>query len=86
MTFPVLFFPLAFLLASSSIADGTLEAAGASVLPTSRTVANSIYFGGDILTMANDTAEYAEAVAVLNGKILFVGKKSRRSCTKATRQ
>ena len=77
MTFTVLFFPLAFLLASSSIADGTLEAAGASVLPTSRTVANSIYFGGDILTMANDTAEYAEAVAVLNGKILFVGKKEQ---------
>jgi predicted amidohydrolase YtcJ len=77
MTFPVLFFPLAFLLASSSIADGTLEAAGASVLPTSKIVANSIYFGGDILTMANDTAEYAEAVAVLNGKILFVGKKEQ---------
>jgi predicted amidohydrolase YtcJ len=77
VTFTVLFFPLAFLLASSSIADGTLEAAGASVLPTSRTVANSIYFGGDILTMANDTAEYAEAVAVLNGKILFVGKKEQ---------
>jgi len=77
MTFPVLFFPLAFLLASSSIADGTLEAAGASVLPTSKIVANSIYFGGDILTMTNDTAEYAEAVAVLNGKILFVGKKEQ---------
>jgi len=77
MTFPVLFFPLAFLLASSSIADGTLEAAGASALPTSKKVANSIYFDGDILTMANDTAQYAEAVAVLNGKILFVGKKEQ---------
>jgi predicted amidohydrolase YtcJ len=77
MTFPVLFFPLAFLLASSSVADPTPLTVEASVVPTTRIIADSIYFGGDILTMANDTAEYAEAVAVLNGKILFVGKKEQ---------
>lgn len=39
-------------------------------------VADAIYFGGDILTMEGDSATYAEAVAVKDGKILFVGTKS----------
>ncbi|MFL3654396.1 MAG: amidohydrolase, partial [Halioglobus sp.] len=73
MTFPVLFLPLAFLLAASSAADAPPQTAKSSVVPTVKTVANSIYFGGDILTMATDAAQYAEAVAVLNGKILYVG-------------
>jgi hypothetical protein len=38
-------------------------------------VANSIYFGGDIITMEGDTPQYAEAVAVKDGKILFVGSR-----------
>lgn len=37
--------------------------------------ANTIYFGGDILTMESDSASYVEAVAVRNGKILFIGSK-----------
>ena len=77
MTFPVLFFPLAFLLASSSVADPTPLTVKASVVPTTRIIADSIYYGGDILTMASDTAHYAQAVAVLNEKILFVGKKEQ---------
>ena len=77
MTFPVLFFPLAFLLASSSVADPTPLTVEASVVPTTRIIADSIYYGGDILTMASDTAHYAQAVAVLNEKILFVGKKEQ---------
>lgn len=38
--------------------------------------ANIIYYGGDIITMEGDSAHYAEAVAVKNGKIVFVGTKS----------
>ena len=37
--------------------------------------AHSIYFGGDILTMAGDQPEYAESLVVTDGKIVFVGDK-----------
>ncbi len=40
---------------------------------SSANTADSIYFGGDIITMAGDTAQYVEALAVKNGKILFAG-------------
>lgn len=42
----------------------------------SKDAADAIYFGGDIITMEGDSASYAEAVAVKNGKIVFVGKKA----------
>jgi predicted amidohydrolase YtcJ len=35
--------------------------------------AATVYSGGDIVTMAGDSPTYAEAVAVRDGKILFVG-------------
>lgn len=35
----------------------------------------TMYFGGDIITMEGDSAQYAEAVVVKDGKILFVGNK-----------
>ena len=35
--------------------------------------ADAIYFGGDILTMASKDPSYAEALAVEDGKIAFVG-------------
>lgn len=38
--------------------------------------ADAIYFNGDILTMEGDQPTYAEAVAIKDGKILFVGTKS----------
>ena len=38
--------------------------------------ANAIYYNGDIITMEGDTANYAEAVAVKDGKIIFVGSKA----------
>ena len=38
--------------------------------------ANTIYTGGDILTMEGDTPQYVEAVAVKDGKIVFVGGKA----------
>ncbi|MEH6591838.1 MAG: amidohydrolase [Halioglobus sp.] len=39
--------------------------------------AHSIYFGGDILSMAGDQPEYAESLVVADGKIVFVGDKER---------
>lgn len=41
--------------------------------PVATNSADIIYFGGDIITMEGDSAVYAEAVAISNGKILFVG-------------
>ncbi len=38
--------------------------------------ADAIYFGGDIISMEGEAAQYAEAVAVKDGKILFVGSKA----------
>lgn len=38
--------------------------------------ADAIYFGGDILTMEGDSVHYTEAVAVKDGKIVFVGSKA----------
>lgn len=38
--------------------------------------ADAIYFNGDILTMEGDAPNYTEAVAIKDGKILFVGSKS----------
>ncbi len=44
--------------------------------------ADAIYFGGDIITMEGDSANYAEAVAVKDGKIIFVGNKSEAEAMK----
>jgi predicted amidohydrolase YtcJ len=38
--------------------------------------ADAIYYGGEILTMEGDSPQYAEALALKDGKILFVGSKS----------
>jgi hypothetical protein len=35
---------------------------------------DSIYFGGSIITMDGDSPEYAEAVSVKNGNVVFVGE------------
>ena len=43
--------------------------------PLAVTAADRIYFGGDILTMEGDTPQYAEAIATLGEKIIFVGDK-----------
>ncbi|MDW4549048.1 amidohydrolase family protein [Defluviimonas sp. D31] len=37
--------------------------------------AETLYFGGDILTMTGDAPAYVEALAVLDGKILFAGSR-----------
>ncbi len=40
------------------------------------TFADAIYYNGDIITMEGDSASYAEAVAVKDGKIVFVGTRA----------
>ncbi|HLO80852.1 MAG TPA: amidohydrolase [Chitinophagaceae bacterium] len=35
----------------------------------------TMYYGGDIITMEGDSVQYAEAIVVLDGKIVFVGSK-----------
>ncbi|MEI6739634.1 MAG: amidohydrolase [Gemmatimonadaceae bacterium] len=40
------------------------------------TTATQLFTGGSILTMAGDSAQYAEAVAVRDGKILAVGRRA----------
>lgn len=50
-------------------ADGSATASVAEA-------ADTIYLGGDILTMEGDTPQYAEALAVKDGKIVLVGSKA----------
>ncbi|HMR40491.1 MAG TPA: amidohydrolase [Ignavibacteria bacterium] len=38
--------------------------------------ADAIYYGGDIITMEGETPAYAEAIAINDGKIIFVGSRS----------
>ena len=38
--------------------------------------ADSIFYGGDILTMEGDAPRYVEAIAVRDGKIVYVGSKA----------
>jgi predicted amidohydrolase YtcJ len=45
----------------------------ASATPSRADVADTLYTGGDIITMRGPQPEMAEALAVKNGKILFVG-------------
>lgn len=47
-----------------------------STQATRDNTADAIYYGGDIITMEGDSAIYAEAVAVKDGKIVFVGSKA----------
>ena len=47
--------------------------------------ADTIYFGGPILTMEGDSVQYAETIAVKDGKILFVGGKDGALALQADR-
>ena len=56
----------------TAVVLGLLLCAGPA---TAAIPADAIYFGGDILTMDGDRPTYAEAVAVRDGRIVFVGPK-----------
>ena len=36
---------------------------------------SQLFFNGDIITMENDSIQYAEAIVAQNGEKVFVGKK-----------
>ena len=38
---------------------------------------STLYYGGDIITMNGDTPQYAEAIVIKEGKIEFIGTKSK---------
>ena len=59
-------------------AAGILTAVGYGNLLASETSkgTQTLYYGGDIITMEGDKPEYAEAVVQENGKIVFVGSKA----------
>jgi predicted amidohydrolase YtcJ len=61
---------VAMLFASCNVPEKITETSGATA------VADTIYFGGNIITMEGDSANYVEAVAIKNGKIIFVGMKA----------
>jgi predicted amidohydrolase YtcJ len=48
----------------------------ASACTAEAKVADTIYHGGSILTLTGDSPTYAEALAIKEGKILFVGPKT----------
>ncbi|WP_274610216.1 amidohydrolase [Pseudomonas sp. TH10] len=53
-----------------------LNTINAASNPTATTFADTVYFGGPILTMEGDAPSYAEAISVKNGKILAIGTKA----------
>ena len=67
-------FALSSLALTGCFSDETKQA-GAVAEPIKVTAADKIFFGGDILTMAGDTPEYAEAIATLGEKIIYAGSK-----------
>ncbi len=53
-----------------------LSMAGNTAKAASRPLVQTIYFGGDIITMEGDTPTYVEAVIERNGKIIYAGDKA----------
>lgn len=62
-------------LALSGCMTEDVEKPKAVAKPFQVTAADSIYYGGDILTMAGDTPQYVEAIAVAGEKIVYAGGK-----------
>lgn len=58
------------------IAAFTIMLISSCTNPSNPNGADAIYYGGDIITMEGDNANYAEAIALKEGKIVFVGSKS----------
>ncbi|NBA97134.1 amidohydrolase [Pseudomonas sp. R5(2019)] len=57
-------------LMAALLAAGSLHAEDAE---PGATIADTLYYGGDILTMEGMVARYAEALAVKDGRIIYVG-------------
>ena len=71
-----LFFITAIWLLTGCGGKGNENAAATSDSTATATSPGAImYFNGDIITMEGDSAQYAEAIVVKDGKIAFVGSK-----------
>lgn len=55
--------------------NGNSDHSGAHADSSAITGHATMYYGGDIITMEGDSAQYAEALVEKDGKILFVGSK-----------
>lgn len=71
LTRPMIFLFISVLLACSSTVHADLQEKAAS-----NALKQTIYFGGDLVTMQGDQPEYVEAVMVRDGKIIYAGDKA----------
>jgi predicted amidohydrolase YtcJ len=62
---------------ATGMAAGTVAALDVGAVAAQEAGEPVVYFNGFILTMEGDTVEYAEAVAVRDGRIAFVGPRDR---------
>ena len=66
---------LAVLFSSCKDNSKTSSEDGASVVAEPYKLQQTVYYGGDIVTMAGDTPNYVEALVQREGKIIFTGTK-----------
>ncbi|MEN9571487.1 MAG: hypothetical protein RL172_2718 [Bacteroidota bacterium] len=64
------------LLSCNNSSTSTNQATGADSATGTSTGKATMYYGGDIITMEGSEAQYAEAIVVKDGKIVFVGGKN----------
>ncbi|MCJ8318711.1 MAG: amidohydrolase [Colwellia sp.] len=65
--------------ACSEVKQTTEVSSPANKLSDKQQLPQTLYFGGDIITMAGDEPEYVEAVIERNGKIIYAGSKANSS-------
>ena len=63
------------LIAVTTLAFAACKNATQTTTTTNDSTKATMYYGGDIITMEGDSANYAESVVVKDGKIIFVGNK-----------
>jgi predicted amidohydrolase YtcJ len=63
------------LIAVTTLAFAACKNATQTTTATNDSTKATMYYGGDIITMEGDSANYAESVVVKDGKIIFVGNK-----------
>jgi len=63
------------LIAVTALAFAACKNATQPTTATNESTKATMYYGGDIITMEGDSANYAESVVVKDGKIVFVGSK-----------
>ena len=67
---------LAVLFTSCKDNSKTSSEDGTSAVAEPYKLQQTVYYGGDIVTMAGDTPNYVEAVVQREGRIIFTGSKA----------